>query len=232
MENLTSIASIIAVVIVAALTIGLIFKSLYIKATKEASFVRTGLGGEKVIKSGGAIVLKMIHEIIWVNMTTMLLEVSRSKEDALITKDKMRVDVVAVFYLRVGQAQEQITTAAQTLGNKTTEPGAVKLLVEGKFIDALRSVAAQMNMSELHENRANFVQQVQEILKEDLSQNGLELESVSLTGMDQTKLEFFNENNAFDAEGLTAITEQTERRKKERNAIEQETFLEISRKNP
>lgn len=49
--------------------------------------------------------------------------------------------------------------------------------------------------------RVDFVQKVQQVVSEDLLKNGLELESVSLTGLDQTSKEHFNPNNAFDAEG-------------------------------
>ena len=65
----------------------------------------------------------------------------------------------------------------------------------------------------------------------DLLQNGLELETVSLTQLDQTAMEFFNPSNAFDAEGLTRLTEQIERRKKMRNDIEQDTMIQIRNKN-
>jgi uncharacterized membrane protein YqiK len=54
---------------------------------------------------------------------------------------------------------------------------------------------------------------------------------VSLTGLDQTNMEFFNPSNAFDAEGLTRLTEEIERRKKIRNDIEQDTLIQIRNKN-
>jgi uncharacterized membrane protein YqiK len=53
--------------------------------------------------------------------------------------------------------------------------------MEGKFVDALRAVAAEMGMEELHEKRTDFVQKVQNAVKADLEKNGLELETVSLT---------------------------------------------------
>jgi uncharacterized membrane protein YqiK len=65
----------------------------------------------------------------------------------------------------------------------------------------------------------------------DLTQNGLELESASLTQLDQTAMEYFNPSNAFDAEGLTRLTEQIERRKKQRNDVEQDTLVAIRNKN-
>jgi uncharacterized membrane protein YqiK len=44
-------------------------------------------------------------------------------------------------------------------------------------------------------------------------------------------MEFFNPSNAFDAEGLTRLTEQIEQRKKRRNDIEQDTLIAIRKKN-
>jgi uncharacterized membrane protein YqiK len=111
------------------------------------------------------------------------------------------------------------------------QPEHLKELIEGKFVDALRSVAAGMTMNQLHEQRSEFVQKVQQVSSADLAMNGLELESVSLTGLDQTSIDHFNANNAFDAEGLTKLTEQIELRRKARNDIEQETRVQIEAKN-
>ncbi|WP_213995084.1 flotillin family protein [Arsukibacterium sp.] len=229
--NLIDILIIAGVALVALLVLGMILARLYKRATKEISFVRTGFRGEKVIMNGGAIVLPVLHEIIPVNMNTLRLEVRRANEQALITRDRMRADVTAEFYVRVKPTVDAIANAAQTLGLKTMNPTELKELVEGKFVDALRSVAAEMAMEELHEKRVDFVQKVQHVVSEDLLKNGLELESVSLTGLDQTAFEHFNPQNAFDAEGLTKLTQAIESRRKIRNDIEQETDLAIKTKN-
>lgn len=210
---------------------GVLVARLYKRASKETSFVRTGLGGESVVVNGGALVLPVFHETIPVNMATLRLEVTRNSEQALITKDRMRVDVLAEFYVRVAPNREAISAAAQTLGRRTMAPQELKELIEGKFVDALRSVAAELTMNELHEQRTQFVQKVQQAVTEDLTKNGLELETVSLTGLDQTPREFFNPDNAFDAEGLTKLTEEIEMRRKMRNDIETNTRVEIERQN-
>jgi uncharacterized membrane protein YqiK len=213
------------------LVIGLIFSRLYQRASKERSFVRTGLGGQRVVMDGGAIMLPVFHEAIPVNMNTLKLEVRRNEADSLITKDRMRVDIVATFFVRVIPSQEGIANAAQTLGQRTLHPDALKELVEDKFVDALRSTAAAMNMQQLQDQRPEFVQGVQNAVSEDLLKNGLELESVSLTSLDQTAKEFFNPQNAFDAEGLTRLTQETENRRRQRNEIEQDTEVAVRQKN-
>ncbi len=229
--DIMSILLLGGVVLIGLFTIGLIFARLYHRASKERAFVRTGLGGQKVVKDGGAIVLPVFHEAIPVNMNTLKLEVMRNKAESLITKDRMRVDIVAAFFVRVIPSQEGIANAAQTLGQRTLHPDALKELVEDKFVDALRSTAATMTMQQLQDQRPEFVQGVQNAVSDDLTKNGLELESVSLTSLDQTTKEFFNANNAFDAEGLTRLTQETENRRRQRNEIEQDTEVAVRQKN-
>lgn len=229
--DITFIGTIAGAIFIALLTIGMIFAKLYVRATKEVSFVRTGLGGEKVVKDGGAVVLPVLHDTIPVNMNTLRIEVEKTKNEALITKDRLRVDVKADFYLRVAPNIESISMAAQTLGIRTTRVEELKKLVESKFVDVLRAVAAEMSMTEMHEQRSEFVQKVQVNVANDLEKNGLELESVSLTGFDQTDLQFFNENNAFDAEGRAKLARIIEEKKKETNDVEQTNRIAVERRN-
>jgi uncharacterized membrane protein YqiK len=230
-NSLIEIGVLAAIALLAIVLIGLVLARLYKRSTKETAFVRTGLGGQKVIMDGGAIVLPVFHELVMVNMNTLKLEVLRRERESLITKDRMRVDVIAAFFVRVKQTSEAISTAAQTLGARTLSPNELKALVEDKFVDSLRATAATMTIQELQDKRREFVQAVQNAVAEDLEKNGLELESVSLTSLDQTDKQFFNPNNAFDAEGLTRLTEQTESRRKQRNDVEQDTEVQVRTKN-
>jgi len=204
---------------------------LYRRSTKETAFVRTGLGGEKVVISGGAFVVPVLHEITPVGMNAMRIEIALRQTQGLITQNRMRVDVVADFYVRVGATQDEVSRAAQTLGRRTLETDGVRELLEGRFAAALRSAAAQMTLEELHERRQDYAEAVKAAALTGLAQNGLELESVAIVDLDQPPLEFFDASNAFDAEGLTQLTEQIERRKKVRNDIEQDTMIQIRNKN-
>jgi uncharacterized membrane protein YqiK len=226
----TFLLGLAVVAIVVAIVVWLLHW-LYLRSSKERAFVRTGLGGQKVVLDGGAFVLPIVHDVIPVNMNTLRLEVSRGRDKALITKDRMRVDVIAEFYVRVAAVPEAVAAAAQTLGVRTLAPDQLKELVEGKFVDALRTSAAEMTMEELHEKRGQYVKKVREAVAGDLTTTGLELAAASLTQLDQTSMEFFNPSNAFDAEGLTRLTEQIEHRKKQRNDVEQDTLVAIRNKN-
>lgn len=227
----SSVLILAGVIVIGLVFLGVVLARLYKRSTKELSYVRTGMGGQVVIQNNGALVLPVLHEVIPVNMNTLRLEVTRTRQDGLITKDRIRVDVTAEFYVRVKPNAESIAMAAQTLGRKTLNPTQLGELVLGKFVDSLRAVAAEMEMEELHEKRVDFVQKVQQSVSEDLNKNGLELESVSLTGLDQTDISYLNANNAFDAEGMTKITETIEARKKTRNDIEQTNAVAIAQRN-
>ena len=231
MGNLPFIGMVVLAALVVIVAIILIMTRLYQRASKEQAFVRTGMGGQKVVKDGGAMILPVFHETIPINMQTLRLTVGRQGKDSLITKDRLRVDVKAEFYVRVAPDESSIAAAAQTLGRRTMNPDQLSELIEGKFVDVLRAVAAGMDMQDLHTQRADFVQTVKTTAAEDLKANGLELESVSLTGLDQTSIEHFNPNNAFDAEGLAKLTNVTENRRKERNEIEQTTRVAIEERN-
>src|SRR3546814_4005866 len=104
-------------------------------------------------------------------------------------------------------------------------------LLSGKFVGALRSVAAEMTLDEMHEKRGGYVSAVEARAADALARNGLELESVAITDLDQTDLEFFNPANRFDAEGLTQLIEAIETRRKARNDIEQSSIVAIRSRN-
>jgi len=227
-------ADIIAIIILAALSIAIVvylLHWLYRRSSKEVSFVRTGLSGEKVVLSGGAFVLPIIHNITSVGMRTLRIEVKRGGDKSFITKNRMRVEIVAEFYVRVTPTKEAVSIAAGTLGKRTMETESLRDLVQGRFVGALGVVAAQMSMEEIQEKRGEYINAVKGIATESLSSTGLELEAVSLTGLDQAGLEVFDPSNAFDAEGLTQLTELIEAGKKRRNDIEQDTAISIRTKN-
>lgn len=227
-------ADVIAIIILAAIVIAVcayLLHWLYRRSTKDVSFVRTGFGGEKVVMGGGALVLPILHDLTEVNMNTLRLEVTRAREKSLITKDRIRVELTVEFYVRVAPNVEAVATAARSLGNRTMNAEQLKDLIQGRFVDAMGGAAAKMMLEHIHENRQEFVKEVKKEVAESLALDGLELESVSLTSLDQTDIKLLDPSNTFDAEGLTRLTEQIESRKKKRNDIEKDTMIAMRTKN-
>ena len=231
---MTKGADIIAGIILVALAIAIIvylLHWLYRRSSKEVSFVRTGMLGEKVVISGGAFVLPIIHNITQVGMRTLSLNIKRAGDKSLITKDRMRAELVTEFFTKVPPEAKAVSTAAQTLGNRTLDPEHLKEVVAGRFADALGEVAAKMTLDEIQENRGQFVKEVAKIANESIGHTGLALETVSIISLDQAPIEMFNPANTFDSQGLTQLTEQIEERKKKRNDITQDTKISIENKN-
>ena len=217
--------------LVVLLILIIIFAKFYQRSSKDVAFVRTGLGGERIVLTGGRLAIPIFHQVTPVNMNTLRLDVERAEAKALVTKDRMRVDLHAVFYVRVVGTKEGVALAAQTLGSRTLNAQSIQDLLQGKFVDAMRSVAASMTLDDLHEQGNQFVERVAVLVRDVVTHNGLELESVSLSSMDQTSKEFFDPSNTFDAEGLVKITRETEESRKTRNEIQKNTELKIQQTN-
>ena len=84
-------------------------------------------------------------------------------------------------------------------------------------------------MDELHEGRGAFVKEVKASLSEEVQRNGLELESVSLTALDQTPFKALDENNAFNAVGMRKLAEVIAKSKKERATIDADAEVSVRR---
>ena len=229
--DLGAVIATIVLIVVAISILWFLFAKLYQRSTSEVSFVRTGLMGRRVVVSGGAFVVPVLHDVVRIGMNTQRLPVRCEREASLITRDRIRVDVAADFYVRVEPDAPSIAAAAQTLGKRTMSPDGLLDLIEGKFVDALRACAAETTLEELHEQRHGFAARVAALVEPGLRKNGLGIETVSIARLEQTGREFFNPNNAFDAEGLTWLTQQIEEKRRRRNEIERDTQVAIQRKN-
>src|SRR3954468_17335018 len=224
-------SSLIGSMILLAVAAIAVYTRLYRKASANMAFVKTGMGGADVIMDAGRVILPVLHQIIPVSLETMRLNVERRGPHALITKDNLRVDLSAEFYIKVQANEEDILQAARSLGSRNVEADAVSELVQEKLVSALRTVAATKDLVELHAKRDEFAGAVQEIVTHDLASNGLTLESVTISALDQTDPAQLQERNVFDAQGLRKIAQITQQSRIERNEIERESEQHVVTKN-
>ena len=217
-----------AIILVVAVVVAIAFLNrFYRKATREIALIRTGAGGQRVVLDGGVISVPFLHKISEVNMKTTGLEIERLGPKSIITKDRLRVDAAAEFYVRVQPSREGVATAAQALAGKSFRASELAETLEGKLADALLSVAARYTMDELQDKRAEYAAEVSQMLEANLAQNGLVLESVSLKRLDQTPFHALDENNAFNALGMRRLAEIIAVNKKERAAIEADAEVSV-----
>lgn len=217
---------VVALVVVAILLI-LFLNRYYRKATREVALVRTGAGGQRIITDGGCIALPFLHKVSEVNMKTSRLEIERAGANSVITSDRLRIDVGAEFYVRVDPTPEGVATAAQALASRSFRSSELAETLEGKLVDAMLAVAAGYTMDSLQDNRGEYSAEVTARLAPNLAQNGLVLESVSITRLDQTPFHALDENNAFNALGMRRLSEIIAVNKKERAAIEADAEVSV-----
>lgn len=223
--------------VVVAGAIGLIgavatFARWYRKAAADEAIIRTGMGGQRVCIDRGITAIPVVHEVSRVSLSTIRLHVQRAgRRDSLVTKDKIRANVIVEFYLRVQPEKDAVLLAARSLGTRTMNVESVRELFEGKVTDSLRSVAANQSFNELHMHRKEFADAVAKILEDELHRNGFKLESVAITNLEQTPLEELDPNDVFDAEGARMITEVVQRMAEEKNRIVRDKENEIYEKN-
>lgn len=206
----------------------MVIAKLYVKTAADEAFVRSGVGGRRCVINGGSIVIPMIHDVVPVSLRTTRLDVDRVGPDALLTHGGLRADVKAEFYIKVQPKPEDVLAAAQSLGNSTLNPDAVKDLVQQKLVSALRTVAATQTLEDLNSKRDQFAADVKKIVQEDLAPNGLTLESVTISNLDQTNPAAMKpDDNVFDAMGARAIAEKTNAMRVERNLVKREADKKV-----
>ena len=216
---------IVAIVVIAIVVVFL--NRFYRKSSRDVAIIRTGFGGQRTIISGGCLALPFLHKVDEVNMRTIRVEVRRAGDKSLITEDRMRVDCELEFYVRVQPSVEGVATAAQALGSKAFTPDGIRNLLEGRFIDAVQATAASRTMDTLHEKRAEFVSAVSAQLRGNLAENGILLDSVSLTRLDQAAFASLDENNAFNAVGMRRLAEIIAVNKKKRAEVEADADISV-----
>jgi uncharacterized membrane protein YqiK len=187
--------------------------------------------GTKVCLGQGAVVLPVFHEVTWVSLETIKLIVRRAREDAVLTSDKIRIDLVTELYAHVGHSPADVLTASRSLGEKTFDAEKVRNLLEAKVVSAIRTYAATKTLNELHENRDAFAHNVKENVAQSFQANGLTLEEVTIVTLEQTGREFFKTDNVFDAEGLKIITEITSDARRRVHETEKRTTVAIRQKD-
>ena len=204
---------------------------IYKRAPANMGFIRTGLLGTKVCLGRGALVLPVFHEVTWVSLETIKLIVSRSREQAFLTQDNIRVDMVAELYTHVGHSKAEMLQASRSLGEKTFDPEQVRNLLEAKVVSALRSYSATRTLKELHENREILSASIKESVAESFRANGLVLEEVTIVTLEQAAKEHFRRDNVFDAEGLKIITEITSNARRAVHNTEKRTSVAIRQRD-
>ncbi len=231
MNLIITISLIVFAVLIFFWVIWSVLTRLYVKASADRAFVLTGGSKPRVVVNGGAVVIRAFREITWVDLRTMDIDIERTEDNALLTIDPQYADIRAIFYIKVNPTIEDIERAARTIGGGDVNTANVKRLVESKLEGALRDVAATFTLMSLHQEREKFVERVQNLVRADLAENGLVLESVSITALKSARQGSFGTDDVFGAQVARANAAVIQTAIKERNEIDQTTQTEIAQRD-
>ncbi len=229
-------------VFVVFLLMAIYISKFYIKVGPDEAIVKSGMGGVKVVTDGGLLMVPLVQQIEFMDLTLKSFEIARQGSEGLICKDNIRADIKVAFFIRVDKTEEEIKEVAQSIGTKRcSEIDTLRELFDAKFSEALKTVGKQFDFVDLYDKRNKFKDEILKVIGTDL--NGYRLDDAAIDYLEQTPLELLNPNNILDAEGIKKITELTSQEKvkenqftrdkqktlKKQDVEAEETILELER---
>src|SRR6266699_3340299 len=118
---------------------------LYRKAGPHEALIVYGMGGTRVVKGHGTIVLPMVQVCRGLSLELMSFDVAPQQD--LYTKQGVAVTVEAVAQIKVKSDMESILTASEHFLTKTDQEreGLIRLVMEGH----LRGIIGQLTVEEI-----------------------------------------------------------------------------------
>ena len=196
MTNLLILIGAVACGLVLAFAIAL--SRYYRKAGPGEALVRSGMGGmmATTAKEGGMWALPFVHYVDVMDLTAKQLEFTLNGQNGLICKDNLRtdieevgliddaqgfirVDVEAVFVVRVDDDTQNIQEVAESIGceRASTRETLVELF-DAKFSEALSSTGKKYYLAELRSNVDAFKADLLATIGDDL--NGFRIDSCDI----------------------------------------------------
>lgn len=191
LETILSIVIPIVVVLVAALGLVLLLKSMYRIADVDKALIITGGKKPKIIIAGGAFVIPIIRKADFFDLCMLTVP---ADEDEIMTKTAVPIVVDWTAQIRPDRRDpaklETAIVSFKERGNKGIVDD-VRLTLMG----AVRDVVASMTPEEVLADKEAFKKNVQESVEDEMNKMGLEL--VSLNIQDITDRNGYFDNIAF-----------------------------------
>jgi len=208
------------------------YTRVYKITPNNEAFVRTGgvfVKRKTVVLNGGCVVLPGFHELTRVPLREISIDVERAGKLAVRTKDYMRADMRATFYVCITASDEDVLTAAARLsqGNKIT-PEDIKNALEKRADDAIRAAAKTKNLAEIDSDKLGFAQEVLNLMQPDLAKVGLTLNNIAVSEIQES--DTYDTNNFFDAQGVRLRTETIQKSIQQKREVELVTRVAIEQK--
>ena len=242
-----SLAADVAIILVGGLflvgiVVALFYKSYYVKVGPDRAIVKSGSGGVKAVTGEGMLIIPLIQQYEFMDLTLKSFEIHRQGSEGLICRDNIRADIKVAFFVRVDKSPEEMKEVAQSIGAKRcSELETLRELFDAKFSEALKTVGKQFDFVDLYDQRDKFKEEILKVIGTDL--NGYRLDDAAIDYLEQTPLDMLSPTNILDAEGIKKTTELTSMEKvkenqftrdkektlKKQDVEAEETILELER---
>src|SRR5450432_3283170 len=149
---------------------------LYRKAGPHEALIVYGVGGTRVVKGHGTIVLPMVQVCRGLSLELMSFDVAPQQD--LYTKQGVAVTVEAVAQIKVKSDTESIWTAAEQFLIKSDQEreGLIKLVMEGH----LRGIIGQLTVEEIVKQPEMVGDRMRSTCADDMNKMGLEVISFTI----------------------------------------------------
>jgi len=166
---------VVGLVLVTVLILGLV-ASMFRKVGPNQALIVYGIGGQKVVVGGGAIVWPMVQQARELSLELMSFDVTPT--NAFYTSQGVAVIVEAVAQIKVKSDEISIKTAAEQFLTKTPEEreGLIRLVMEGH----LRGIIGQLTVEQIVKEPEMVSEKVRSQVADDLSKMGLEVISFTI----------------------------------------------------
>ena len=149
---------------------------IYRKAGPHEALIVYGLGGTRVVKGHGSMVLPMVQVCRGLSLELMSFDVAPQQD--LYTKQGVAVTVEAVAQIKVKSDDESIRTAAEQFLTKTDQEreGLIRLVMEGH----LRGIIGQLTVEEIVKQPEMVSDRMRSTCADDMNKMGLEVISFTI----------------------------------------------------
>jgi flotillin len=164
----------IAILVIMMIMAGL--ANLYRKAGPHEALVVYGMGGTRIIKGHGAMIMPVIQTCRLLSLELMSFDVAPDKD--LYTRQGVAVNVEAVAQIKVKSDPESIQTAAEQFLTKTPaeREGLIRLVMEGH----LRGIIGQLTVEEIVKEPEMVADRMRSTSTNDMAKMGLEVISFTI----------------------------------------------------
>src|SRR6476469_6261710 len=149
---------------------------LYRKAGPHEALIVYGLGGTRVVKGHGTMVLPMVQICRELSLELMSFDVAPQQD--LYTKQGVAVTVEAVAQIKVKSDTESILTASEQFLTKTDDErqGLIRLVMEGH----LRGIIGQLTVEQIVKEPEMVADRMRSTCADDMNKMGLEVVSFTI----------------------------------------------------